>query len=263
MVDKLPDPISTGGALPIALRAVSKNFGSTRVLSHLDLHVKAGQFVAIVGHSGSGKSTLLRLIAGLETPSTGSIRLGDGGSYTRRADLRIMFQEPRLLPWAKVAANVEVGLASRTDRREARHTALQTLRAVGLESRADAWPSVLSGGQKQRVALARALVSRPRFLVLDEPLGALDALTRIEMQRLIERVWLERGFTAVLVTHDVAEALTLADRVVMLEDGAISLDIAVPLPRPRRRGSVDLALLEEHILSRLLKAGRDEPEYVI
>jgi sulfonate transport system ATP-binding protein len=174
-----------------------------------------------------------------------------------------MFQEPRLLPWESVASNVQVGLGINGAGKGGRTRALETLKGVGLRDRADAWPSVLSGGQKQRVALARALASRPRLMALDEPLGALDALTRIEMQQLIERVWREEGFTSILVTHDVAEALTLADRVVLIEDGAIAFDLAVRLPRPRRRGSVDFGVLEERILARLLQREKRAPEYAI
>ena len=165
--------------------------------------------------------------------------------------------------WANVVENVEVGLGEQAGTPAARKRALETLKAVGLEDRAGDWPAVLSGGQKQRVALARALVSGPRFLALDEPLGALDALTRIEMQGLIESVWREQRFTAVLVTHDVAEALALADRVVLIENGAIAFDLAVPLARPRRRGSVDLAMLEERILRHLLQSEKSAPEFVI
>lgn len=250
--------------VPVTARRLGKRFGDLDVLRALEFHVPAGQFVAIIGRSGCGKSTLLRILAGLDQPTTGEFWLGDEAAVKATcAEARIMFQEPRLLPWASVIDNVEVGLNGATDEAEARRRALETLGAVGLEQRAGDWPSVLSGGQKQRVALARALVSRPRFLALDEPLGALDALTRIEMQALIERVWLEQKFTAVLVTHDVAEALALADRVVLIEDGAIALDIAVDLPRPRRRGSVDLALLEERILARLLQREKSVPEYVI
>jgi sulfonate transport system ATP-binding protein len=130
------------------------------------------------------------------------------------------------------------------------------LREVGLADRRDEWPSVLSGGQKQRVALARALVSRPRVLAFDEPLGALDALTRISMQRLLERVWLDQGFTAIMVTHDVAEAVTLADRVLLIEDGEIALDLGVDLPRVRERGSVEVAKLEGEILRHLFQNSR-------
>jgi len=251
-----------GRGLDISIAGLAKSFGSLEVLKDLDLDIPAGQFVAIVGRSGCGKSTLLRILAGLDDPSVGRVTLGTGED-DRRAAPRLMFQEPRLLPWARVLANVAVGLGHDRAALDAKARVAETLRAVGLEAKADAWPGVLSGGQKQRVALARALVSRPRFLALDEPLGALDALTRIEMQSLLERVWLAQGFTAVLVTHDVAEAITLADRVVMLEEGRITLDIAIDLPRPRRRGSVTLAALEEKILARLVREEIPRPEYSI
>jgi sulfonate transport system ATP-binding protein len=152
-----------------------------------------------------------------------------------------------------VLGNVEVGLSPERGANEGKVRALAALRDVGLADRARAWPAVLSGGQKQRVALARALVSRPQLLALDEPLGALDALTRIEMQRLIEEIWRDHGFTAILVTHDVAEALTLADRILLIDNGAIELDLPVDLPRPRRRDMAGFARVEEHILQRLLK----------
>jgi sulfonate transport system ATP-binding protein len=238
----------------VRARNLDKSFGAKRVLRGLDLDVPAGQFLAIVGRSGCGKSTLLRLIAGLDEMSGGAVTFGEHASGA----VRVMFQEPRLLPWARVLANVEVGLGERRGGAEGRAQALEALRSVGLEDRAKDWPSTLSGGQRQRVAFARALVSRPRLLAFDEPLGALDALTRIEMQRLLESAWLRDGFTALLVTHDVAEAVTLADRIVIIENGAISRDIAVDLPRPRRRGAVEVAELEEQILDHLLgdAAGR-------
>ena len=239
----------------ITARGLVKTFGAKPVLRGLDLHVSAGEFVAVVGRSGCGKSTLLRLLAGLDAPTQGRIAAGDHAETDPRGIARIMFQEPRLLPWARVLANVEVGLGS--DRRSAsgRARALDSLESVGLADRAQDWPSVLSGGQKQRLALARALVSRPGFLALDEPLGALDALTRIEMQRLIEAAWRREGFTAVLVTHDVAEAVALADRIVLIEQGAMALDVPVALPRPRHRGAPGFGALEERILDRLLGAG--------
>lgn len=245
------------GALAITMRGLSKSFAGQRVISDLDLHVPAGQFLAIVGRSGCGKSTLLRLLTGLETPDSGSVRFNEAEAVPLRLS-RMMFQEPRLLPWARVGANVDVGLDGSLDKARARTRAIEALKEVGLADRVDQWPATLSGGQKQRVALARALVSRPRFLALDEPLGALDALTRIEMQHLIERVFLDQGFTAVLVTHDVSESLALADRVIMLDAGGIALDVPVPLPRPRRRGSPEAAALEERILSRLL-GSKDRP----
>lgn len=247
--------------LAITSRGLQKSFGANRVLRGVDLHVPAGQFVAIVGRSGCGKSTLLRLLLGLEQPSGGEFWFGDRADAPpdRRA-VRVMFQEPRLLPWARVLDNVEIGLGEKRRSRTARAHALATLHEVGLDARRRDWPSVLSGGQKQRVALARALVSRPRVLAFDEPLGALDALTRISMQKLLERVWLDQRFTAVMVTHDVAEAVTLADRVLMIEDGAIALDLPIDLPRPRERGSAEVAALEGRILRALFRnAGVGEP----
>jgi sulfonate transport system ATP-binding protein len=170
-----------------------------------------------------------------------------------------MFQEPRLLPWARLLDNVEVGLGRNRGRPDAKARADAALGEVGLRDKLCQWPAVLSGGQKQRVALARALVSHPRVLAFDEPLGALDALTRISMQRLLERVWHDQGFTAILVTHDVSEAVALADRVLVIEEGRIAHDIAVELPRPRRAGSADIAHLEGRILKELLgeEAGQD------
>ena len=221
----------------LSLRGLSKSYGARAVLHGIDLHLSPGEFVAIVGRSGCGKSTLLRAIAGLETL--------DGGVVDGADSLRMLFQEARLLPWKTVLDNARLGLADDQGR------ALEALAAVGLADRAGDWPSSLSGGQRQRVALARALLHQPPLLLLDEPLGALDALTRIEMQRLIESLWLSRGFTAVLVTHDVQEALALADRVLVIEQGEIALDVAVDLPRPRQRDA-RFAALEQRLLNRLL-----------
>jgi sulfonate transport system ATP-binding protein len=249
-------PPGTNG-LPINIRWLRKSFGSNEVLHGIDLYVRAGEFVAVVGRSGCGKSTLLRLLVGLDQPSGGELWFGEQPEQTPDPNaIRIMFQEPRLLPWANVLGNVEVGLGANRGSVDARARAISSLCAVGLEDRRDEWPSVLSGGQKQRVALARALVSRPRVLAFDEPLGALDALTRISMQRLLERVWLDQRFTALLVTHDVAEAVTLADRVLMIEDGEIALDQRIDLPRPRERGAAEFAALEGGILRALLANSR-------
>ena len=243
-------PLQTSG-LPLSIRGLRKSYGDNEVLRGIDLHIPAGQFVAIVGKSGCGKSTLLRLIAGLEKFDAGSISLGEA---VKPEDIRVMFQEPRLLPWARVLSNVEVGLGRDRASSDAHSRAEKALTEVGLADKRDQWPSVLSGGQKQRVALARALVSRPRVLAFDEPLGALDALTRISMQRLLERVWRDQGFTAILVTHDVAEAVALADRVLVIEEGRIAHDVVVNTARPRERGSAELAGLEGSILSHLLSA---------
>ena len=197
---------------------------------------------------------MLRLIAGLETVDAGAVSFGE---QPRPEDVRVMFQEPRLLPWARVLSNVEVGLGRDRASADAQTRAEDALVEVGLDDKRGQWPAVLSGGQKQRVALARALVSRPRVLAFDEPLGALDALTRISMQRLLERVWHDQAFTAILVTHDVSEAVALADRVLVIDDGRIAHDIEVDVPRPRRRGSADLAALEGSILRELLQSADD------
>jgi sulfonate transport system ATP-binding protein len=240
--------------LSLTIRGLRKSFGDNEVLRGIDLHIPAGQFVAIVGRSGCGKSTLLRLIAGLDQPNAGTINFGEDA---RAEDIRVMFQEPRLLPWARVLSNVEVGLGRDRSSADAQTRAERALDEVGLADKRAQWPAVLSGGQKQRVALARALVSHPRVLAFDEPLGALDALTRISMQRLLGRVWDDQAFTAILVTHDVSEAVALADRVLVIEDGRIAHDINVDIPRPRRRGSAELAALEGEILQNLL-AGVDD-----
>jgi sulfonate transport system ATP-binding protein len=236
--------------LALTIRGLRKSFGEHEVLRGIDVHIPAGQFVAIVGRSGCGKSTLLRLIAGLDRADAGIISFG---GETLAEDIRVMFQEPRLLPWARVLSNVEVGLGRERSSVDAQVRADRALVEVGLDSKRGQWPAALSGGQKQRVALARALVSRPRVLAFDEPLGSLDALTRISMQNLLERVWVDQGFTAILVTHDVSEAVALADRVLIIEDGRIAQDIDIDLKRPRERGSADVAALEGAILRELLR----------
>ncbi|MCC7252186.1 ATP-binding cassette domain-containing protein [Hyphomicrobium sp.] len=247
--------------LSVTVRNLRKSFGRNQVLKGLDLFIPAGQFVSIVGKSGCGKSTLLRLLVGLDRPTGGEFWFGAAQEEGHgKGAVRVMFQEPRLLPWARVLSNVEVGLGRARSEPDARERALATLNHVGLADRRNDWPSVLSGGQRQRVALARALVSHPRVLAFDEPLGALDALTRISMQNLLERVWREQGFTALMVTHDVAEAVMLGDRVLLIEDGVITLDLRVDIPRPRRRGSAEIAALEGRILDALFKdaeAGED------
>ena len=247
-------PRTASRGLSLTIRDLRKSFGDNEVLRGIDLHIPAGQFVAIVGRSGCGKSTLLRLIAGLDRATAGGI---DFGEETRAEDIRVMFQEPRLLPWARVLSNVEVGLGRERASADAQARAEYALVEVGLDDKRGQWPAVLSGGQRQRVALARALVSHPRVLAFDEPLGALDALTRISMQRLLDRVWHDQGFTAILVTHDVSEAVALADRVLVIEDGIIAHDIDVDIPRPRRRGSAQLAALEGAILKNLLQGTED------
>lgn len=232
----------------LCIENLSKSYGSRQVLRNAELTIEPGEFVAIVGRSGCGKSTLLRLVAGLETASHGQIKVDGFQVSGLRKVTRIMFQEARLLPWQRVVDNVALGLPE-----SKRSHAKQVLEQVGLGDRLQEWPAKLSGGQRQRVALARALVHNPHLLLLDEPLGALDALTRIEMHVLIEDLWDENGFTALLVTHDVQEAVALADRVILIEEGAIALDERVDLPRPRSRGDSRFVALEKRILDRVLQ----------
>ena len=246
-----PDRRPHHPGIDVDVTHVAKRFGQTEVLRDIDLAIRPGEFVAIVGPSGCGKSTLLRLIAGLEQPSDGAVAVdGRWLDDTRPGgDTRILFQDARLLPWRRVLDNVAIGGTGDAWRTKAR----AALARVGLADKANAWPATLSGGQRQRVALARALVSEPRLLLLDEPLGALDALTRLDMQQLIDEVWRAQGFTAVLVTHDVGEAVHLADRVVVLDHGRIAETWVIERPRPRLRGDAELVRIEQRILDRLMR----------
>src|SRR5690554_958121 len=245
--------------ITLDIKAIYKAFGAREVLKNIQLKIPAGQFVAVVGRSGCGKSTLLRLLAGLDVPSQGELQADSRQLSTAREDIRLMFQDSRLLPWKRVIDNVGLGLSGNWHTR-----ALQALDSVGLADRANEWPAALSGGQKQRVALARALIHQPRLLLLDEPLGALDALTRIEMQQLIEHLWQQHGFTVLLVTHDVSEAVAVADRVILIEQGRIGLDLTVDVARPRSHGSFQLAELESRVLERVLAnpASPERPEKI-
>lgn len=250
-------PVMTGIGRPgvaIAGNGLSRNFGERQVLRDLSLTIAPGEFVAIVGRSGCGKSTLLRLLAGLDVFDAGEILIDRQPVLGLVDEARLMFQDARLLPWRRVVANAAIGHGGS----EGYYAALSALRAVGLDGREHDWPATLSGGQRQRVALARALVSRPKLLLLDEPFGALDALTRLEMQRLIETIWLRQGFTVVLVTHDVSEAVALADRVIVLDEGAITLEVPVPNDRPRSPSSAKLAALERTLLDRLLRRHHED-----
>ncbi|WP_445114536.1 ATP-binding cassette domain-containing protein [Acinetobacter sp. WZC-1] len=233
----------------IYIEQLHKFYGHVKVLEDLDLQIEAGEFVAIVGRSGCGKSTLLRLIAALEHPSYGEIKFKSLRNFREGItadDIRVMFQDPRLLPWKNILNNVQLGLA-----KDQHGKAVQLLEKTGLSEKAQLWPSQLSGGQRQRTALVRALAHTPRVLLLDEPLGALDALTRLEMQNLIERLWQEQGFTALLVTHDVSEAIQLADRIILLDQGRITRQFSVELPRPRHRDAA-FAALEQQVLQAIL-----------
>jgi sulfonate transport system ATP-binding protein len=215
---------------------LSRGFDGRQVLDDLDLDIAPGEFVAMLGVSGSGKSTLLRVLAGLDDEVTGDV--------TVTGPVAVAFQEPRLLPWRRVLPNVSLGLRVPA----ASAVARQALAEVGLTDRADAWPLTLSGGEAQRAALARALVREPNLLLLDEPFSSLDALTRIAMHDLVLRLWKRYCPAVLLVTHDVDEALLLADRVLVLADGRIALSCPVELPRPRDREQLTelrLGLLQE------------------
>jgi sulfonate transport system ATP-binding protein len=240
-------PKGTNYGVHVSIRGLEKSFGHTPVLTDINLNITPGEFIAVVGKSGCGKSTLLRLVAGLDTPTSGKISLDKQPLQGINPDARVMFQDSRLLPWRRVLDNVVLGL-----RGHARQRGQWALQQVGLSHRTHDWVTVLSGGQRQRVALARALVSQPRLLLLDEPLGALDALTRLGMQQLIQSLWQEQQFTALLVTHDVEEAVYLADRVIAIEDGTIALDLPISLARPRHQGSTAFVELKSQILDRIL-----------
>ncbi|CAM4242452.1 ABC transporter ATP-binding protein [Lederbergia lenta] len=242
-----------GAGLHVA--GISKSFGDVNVLKQLDLSVQKGEFLSIVGRSGCGKSTFLRLLAGLDKPTTGEIELEQQIIRGINPQVRVMFQDSRLLPWLTVIENVELGLDKVDEAKgktEMRKQAADMLEQVGLKGRENEWPHVLSGGQKQRVSLARALISKPKLLLLDEPLGALDAFTRLEMHQLILNLWEEHKFTAFLVTHDVAEAISLADRVLLLEEGNIAMDLNVAIKRPRERDNHEVTELEKKVIHRVM-----------
>lgn len=227
--------------------------GALQVIDNLDLAIAPGEFVALLGPSGCGKSTLLRLVAGLEPATTGRL-LHDGAPITRPDPSRIVvFQDPTLFPWRTVWDNVALGLQARGLLKTQRHRVDEALTLVGLETFANAFPHQLSGGMAQRVALARALVNDPSLLVLDEPLGKLDSLTRIAMQTELVDLWRRSGFSVLLVTHDVEEALFMAQRVVVLSErpAQIKQVLVNDLPYPRHRGDPQLAALRHQALALL------------
>jgi NitT/TauT family transport system ATP-binding protein len=226
---------------------------SLPVLEHVSLRVDPGEFVALVGPSGCGKSSLLRLVAGLDQPTSGAI-LADGKRISAPHPSRVlMFQDPTLYPWRTVRANAALGLEARSELRRYGYRIDDALRLVGLSEFAGAYPHQISGGMAQRASLARALVNDPGLLILDEPLGKLDSLTRLQMQGELLRIWRDRGFTALLVTHDVEEALLLAGRVIVFSErpARVRADLPVDLPYPRHRDDPALTGLRREILSLL------------
>ncbi len=229
------------GTAAARVRGLTRAFDGRAVLDGVDLDIAPGEFVAMLGVSGTGKSTLLRALAGLDRD--GEIT----GELTVPGTVAVAFQEPRLLPWRRVLANVALGLRAQDPAAVAR----RALDEVGLTDRAGAWPLTLSGGEAQRTALARALVREPSLLLLDEPFSALDALTRIAMHRLVLRLWESHRPAVLLVTHDVDEALVLADRVLVLASGRITFSGQVEVPRPRDRDNPGLAVLRHRLLTEL------------
>jgi sulfonate transport system ATP-binding protein len=231
--------MSTIDTLAVAAHDVHRTFGARQVLRGIDLDIRPGEFVALLGRSGSGKSTLLRALAGLDRDVVGSVRVPE-----RRA---VVFQDARLLPWASVLDNVVLGLHGP----DAAPHGRRALDEVGLAGHEDDWPKTLSGGEAQRAALARALVREPELLLLDEPFGALDALTRVRMHVLVQELCARHRPAVLLVTHDVDEAVLLADRVLVLTDGVISLDEPVLLDHPRPRGDARFLALRSRLLAEL------------
>jgi sulfonate transport system ATP-binding protein len=229
----------SAGSSAVSVSGLVREFDGRVVIAGLDLEIAPGEFVALLGHSGCGKSTLLRVLAGLDTQISGEVTVP-----RRRA---VAFQAPRLMPWKRVWRNVVLGLPGRPDRERA----VRYLDEVGIAARAGAWPKTLSGGEAQRVSLARALVREPDLLLLDEPFGALDALTRVKAQQLVADLWQRHGCAVLLVTHDVEEALRLADRVLVMRDGVIAHASSVDLPRPRAITDPRFVRLRADLLSEL------------
>ena len=236
----------------VHIAGLTRRFGDHVVLDSLDLDIAPGQFVALLGRSGSGKSTLLRALAELDYDVAGE------GTLNIPANVSVVFQDSRLLPWQRVLGNVTLGL--RTGRRQLGKTpderGREALAEVGLAGRERAWPTELSGGEQQRVALARSLVREPQLLLADEPFGALDALTRINMHTLLRRLCAAHQPAVLLVTHDVDEAIVLADRVIVLDEGAIATEVVIDLPAPRSPADPRFADLRSHLLTAL---GIEEP----
>lgn len=237
-------PLDTPQGVAVVAEGVQRTFNGRDVLRDVNLTIEADQFVALLGRSGTGKSTLLRILGGLDPDYEGRVLVPE-----RRA---VVFQEARLVPWLRVLPNVVLGLGTRGDTRTTlRDRGLEALDEVGLAQHAGDWPLTLSGGEAQRVALARALVREPQLMLLDEPFGALDALTRIKMHTLLQRLCVRHRPAVLLVTHDVDEAILLADRIVVLVDGAIAFDANVDIATPRNRGDANFLALRSRLLSEL------------
>jgi sulfonate transport system ATP-binding protein len=239
VLGSVSEPSERPAAAAVVTRNLRRNFGHREVLKGIDLELELGQFVALLGRTGTGKTTLLRTLAGLDTGAEGDVYVA-----RRRS---VVFQDARLLPWATVLDNVVLGLS----RKDARERGRRCIVEVGLEGHEDDWPKTLSGGEAQRAALARALVREPKLLLLDEPFGALDALTRVRMHALVQALCARYRPGVLLVTHDVDEAVLLADRVLVLTDGLISLDVSVNVTSPRLRSDPQFIALRSRLLTEL------------
>jgi ABC-type nitrate/sulfonate/bicarbonate transport system ATPase subunit len=252
-------------AASLIVREVKKSFPAPenqlsrrQVLDGISFSLAAGELVSLIGPSGCGKSTLLRLIAGLDSIDKGDLRIGPDPITAPNAERGLVFQDPNLFPWLTVRRNIQTGLVARGVFPEKKTEVDQFMRLVGLEAFANVYPHHLSGGMAQRAALARALINHPRILLLDEPLGALDAFTRMRMQDEVLRLWQARGTTMLLVTHDIDEAIYMSDRIMIMtpRPGRIERTIPVALPRPRQRDSQDFLRLRSDILNFLHLAGK-------
>ena len=252
-------------ASSLHIRGVSKYFAAVNgaavgglALNKVSLFLAAGELVSLVGPSGCGKSTLLRLIAGLTLPTEGELLVGEEPITAPSAERGLVFQDPNLFPWLTVRRNIEAGLVARGMLKEERGQVDEFMRLVGLEAFADAFPHHLSGGMAQRVALARAMINHPKVLLLDEPLGALDAFTRMRMQDEVLRLWRAHRTTMLLVTHDIDEAIYMSDRIVIMtpRPGRIEQIIPIKMDRPRDRSSQDFLRLRSDILQTMHFAGR-------
>ncbi len=260
----MPDNIVSTEGASLRVVEVSKDFSTpgnlnvrTVALENVTLTVEPGELVSLIGPSGCGKSTLLRLSAGLDTPTSGQLWMGEELINDPSAERGLVFQDPNLFPWLTVRGNIQSGLVARGKLHEKRHEVDDFMRLVGLEPFANAYPHHLSGGMAQRVALARALINHPKVLLLDEPLGALDAFTRMRMQDEVLRLWQARNTTMLLVTHDIDEAIYMSDRIVIMtpSPGRIEQTIPITLGRPRQRNSSEFLRLRGHILELLHFAG--------
>ena len=251
---------------PLHVQEVTKSFPapddpltSRQALSNISLSIAPGELVSLVGPSGCGKSTLLRLIAGLDAPDSGELFIGSDPINEPSAERGLVFQDPNLFPWLTVRRNIEAGLVARRVLREKRNEVGEFMQIVGLEAFGDAYPHHLSGGMAQRVALARALINHPKVLLLDEPLGALDAFTRMRMQDEVLRLWENRRTTMLLVTHDIDEAIYMSDRILIMTPapGRIDREINIGLQRPRDRTSDSFLRFRSEILEHLHFAGKE------